>query len=144
MSINYSGTSMSAKTLESRYNSKAQEREMYLSRARSCSELTIPTLIPPSGNTSSEEFETPYQGIGARGLNNLASKDFSKLAKNLSLDKGVLSETNILLTSTSIVFTIDSELALSPNIGCPFSVNLFLSLENMPASPLSSFIFLSC
>ena len=74
MPINYSGTSMSAKTLESRYNSKAQEREMYLERARSCSELTIPTLIPQSGNTTAEEFATTYQGIGARGVNNLASK----------------------------------------------------------------------
>ena len=70
----YDGSMNQGETLESRYNSKAQEREMYLERARDCSELTIPTLIPESGSTSSEEFQTTYQGIGARGVNNLASK----------------------------------------------------------------------
>ena len=61
-------------SLESRYNSKSQEREIYLERARDCAELTIPTLIPEAGDTYAEEFETTYQGIGARGVNNLASK----------------------------------------------------------------------
>ena len=64
----------SEQSLESRYNNKAQERELYLERARDCSELTIPTLIPQDGATMAEEFETTYQGIGARGVNNLASK----------------------------------------------------------------------
>ena len=70
----YDGSMNQGETLESRYNSKAQEREMYLERARDCSELTIPTLIPESGSTYAEEFQTTYQGIGARGVNNLASK----------------------------------------------------------------------
>ena len=69
-----SGSMNQADTLESRYNSKSQEREIYLERARDCSELTIPTLIPESGSTYSEEFQTTYQGIGARGVNNLSSK----------------------------------------------------------------------
>ena len=64
----------SEQSLESRYNNKAMERELYLERARSCSELTIPTLIPQDGYTGAEDFETTYQGIGARGVNNLASK----------------------------------------------------------------------
>ena len=74
MKNNYSGSLNQADNLESRYNSKSQEREVYLERARDCSELTIPTLIPESGDTYAEEFETTYQGIGARGVNNLASK----------------------------------------------------------------------
>ena len=74
MKKQYSGSLNQGETLESRYNSKAQEREMYLERARDCSELTIPTLIPEDGSTYSEEFQTTYQGIGARGVNNLASK----------------------------------------------------------------------
>ena len=52
----YDGSMNQGETLESRYNSKAQEREMYLERARDCSELTIPTLIPESGSTYAEEF----------------------------------------------------------------------------------------
>ena len=74
MKKQYDGSINQGETLESRYNSKAQEREMYLERARDCSELTIPTLIPEDGSTYSEEFQTTYQGIGARGVNNLASK----------------------------------------------------------------------
>lgn len=62
------------KTCAGRYEQLAVEREMFLNRARDCSEVTIPTLVPPSGHSSSTEYRTPYQGIGARGVNNLASK----------------------------------------------------------------------
>ena len=51
----------SEQSLESRYNNKAQERELYLERARDCSELTIPTLIPQDGYTGAEDFETPIE-----------------------------------------------------------------------------------
>lgn len=50
------------------------DRHNFLTRARDCSKYTIPTLIPPDGNSSGTKYYTPYQGIGARGVNNLASK----------------------------------------------------------------------
>ena len=50
------------------------DRKSFLDRARDCSKYTIPTLIPPSGHSSGTKYYTPYQGIGARGVNNLASK----------------------------------------------------------------------
>ena len=50
------------------------DRDNFLTRARDCSKYTIPTLIPPEGNSSGTKYYTPYQGIGARGVNNLASK----------------------------------------------------------------------
>lgn len=50
------------------------DRYSFLTRARDCSKYTIPTLIPPDGNSSGTKYYTPYQGIGARGVNNLASK----------------------------------------------------------------------
>jgi hypothetical protein len=50
------------------------DRYNFLTRARDCSKYTIPTLIPPDGNSSGTKYYTPYQGIGARGVNNLASK----------------------------------------------------------------------
>ena len=56
------------------YNSYVSDRDQYLNRARECSKLTIPTLIPPSRNTPSTKYPTPYQSLGARGVNNLASK----------------------------------------------------------------------
>ena len=49
-------------------------RESFLKRAREASKLTIPTLIPESGHTYTSDYPTPYQSIGARGVNNLASK----------------------------------------------------------------------
>jgi len=62
------------KTGKSLYSELELARSTYLDRARDCSELTIPTLVPPSGHGSSTEYSTPFQGIGARGVNNLASK----------------------------------------------------------------------
>ena len=58
----------------SRYNKLETKRERYLDRAREVSELTIPALLPPEGFTSSTDLYTPYQSVGARGVNNLASK----------------------------------------------------------------------
>jgi len=56
------------------YAERESDRQSFLDRARECAKLTIPTLIPPSGHSKSSKFYTPYQGIGARGVNNLASK----------------------------------------------------------------------
>ena len=59
---------------ESRYNSLSENREHYLTRGRECSELTIPTLIPENYQTQSSDFYSPFQSVGSRGVNNLASK----------------------------------------------------------------------
>jgi hypothetical protein len=61
-------------TLEKRYDMLEADRLTFLDRARRCAELTIPTLIPPAGHSKSTQYYTPWQGIGARGVNNLASK----------------------------------------------------------------------
>ena len=57
---------------QARFELLAAEREVYLTRARECATLTIPTLIPASGSGKNSNFPTPYQGVGARGVNNLA------------------------------------------------------------------------
>jgi hypothetical protein len=49
------------------------QRFSYLERARDCSRLTLPHLIPDEGNQTASKFPTPYQSVGARGVNNLAS-----------------------------------------------------------------------
>lgn len=61
-------------TAEARYRELETKRSMYLERAREVSKLTIPSLLPPFGQTDGMRLETPYQGVGARGVNNLASK----------------------------------------------------------------------
>lgn len=65
---------MSMGTAESRYRSLESLRQSYLDRARDCSELTIPSLIPPDAHNRTSDLYQPFQGIGARGVNNLASK----------------------------------------------------------------------
>lgn len=56
------------------YEAMTSDRDAFLHRARACAELTIPTLMPPEGHTGSTQFNTPFQSVGARGVNNLASK----------------------------------------------------------------------
>lgn len=65
---------MSMGTAEARYRSLEQGRQSYLDRARDCSRLTIPSLIPDEGHNGTSKLYTPFQGIGARGVNNLSSK----------------------------------------------------------------------
>ena len=61
-------------TAKERYEKLKEKREQYLDRARECSELTIPALIPEDGFHYTSELYTPFQSVGARGVNNLASK----------------------------------------------------------------------
>lgn len=61
-------------TVKGRYERLKQDRWLFLDRARQCSELTIPTLIPPEGHTSTTKYYTPWQGLGARGVENLSAK----------------------------------------------------------------------
>ena len=56
------------------YTSCESSRSSFLDRGRDASELTIPFVLPPESSNSSTIYPTPYQGIGARGVNNLASK----------------------------------------------------------------------
>nr|WMM95276.1 head-to-tail joining protein [Methylophilales phage MEP432] len=61
-------------TAKERYEKLKQDRYEFLDRARECSELTIPALIPDEGFNSSSDLYSPFQSVGARGVNNLASK----------------------------------------------------------------------
>lgn len=61
---------MNAKSL---YSSLESDRHSFLQRARDCAVLTVPTLIPPQGHSSSTIYATPFQGLGARGVNHLAA-----------------------------------------------------------------------
>ena len=60
-------------TAQGLYMKMCGDRDSYLSRARDASRLTIPTLIPDEGATGSTTYPTPFQSVGARGVNNLAS-----------------------------------------------------------------------
>jgi hypothetical protein len=64
----------SSTTIAGEYARLDPDRNIYLDRARQCATYTIPTLVPPAAKGSSTKFSTPYQGVGARGLNNISSK----------------------------------------------------------------------
>ena len=61
--------------LASLYERSFGERETYLNRGRECAKLTIPSLLPDSGSNFSTVNRTPFQSIGSRGVNHLASRD---------------------------------------------------------------------
>ena len=65
---------MNYMTAEQLYTKCEGERFSYLDRARTCSKLTLPYVMPDDGFGTHSRLETPFQGIGARGVNNLASK----------------------------------------------------------------------
>lgn len=60
--------------LAERYKKLETKRGDVLERARECSKLTIPSLLPPDGSDESTSLYKPFQSLGARGVNNLASK----------------------------------------------------------------------
>ena len=60
-------------SLASKYESRTSDRGPFLARARQCSALTLPYLMPQTG-TAATDLATPFQSTGARGVNNLAAK----------------------------------------------------------------------
>lgn len=61
-------------TTKARYLALEVHREPFLKRARESAKLTVPTLIPEAGHSTGSDFYQPFQGIGARGVNNISSK----------------------------------------------------------------------
>ena len=65
---------MNITSIRALYDQCEDDRRLYLDRARETAELTLPYLMPPEGHNQSTTYPTPFQGMGARGVNNLASK----------------------------------------------------------------------
>jgi len=65
---------MTTKSARSLYTELETKRKPFLDRARDAAQLTIPSLVPFEGEGAHTRFATPFQGVGARGVNNLASK----------------------------------------------------------------------
>lgn len=57
-----------------KYAKLTSNRSPFLQRARDCSKVTLPGLIPDEGGLDRGGLKTPYQSLGARGVNYLASK----------------------------------------------------------------------
>src|ERR1051325_283762 len=61
-------------TAAGRYTELDSKRSPVLARGRECSELTIPSLLPPEGTDDASRLPQPFQSVGAKGTNNLSSK----------------------------------------------------------------------
>ena len=61
-------------TAKDRYTKLENERNAYTNRAEKCAKYTIPMAFPKKTDNSNTTYETPYQSIGARGVNNMVSK----------------------------------------------------------------------
>lgn len=64
---------------EALYKQLTTNRQPYLDRARDASLVTIPSLYPPEGTNYSTTHPTPYQSLGAKGVNNMANKNVQTL-----------------------------------------------------------------
>lgn len=56
------------------YDRLKSDRAPYETRAENCAKVTIPSLFPKESDNASTNYTTPYQAVGARGVNNLAAK----------------------------------------------------------------------
>jgi len=61
-------------TAKERFTTLDSKRDQVLQRGRDCADITIPALMPPDGADENTTLSTPYQSLGSRGVNNLASK----------------------------------------------------------------------
>ena len=61
-------------TSQQLYQSLEEQRWSYLDRARTGSKLTLPYVMPQEGFGPHSRLDTPFSGVGSRGVNNLASK----------------------------------------------------------------------
>lgn len=59
---------------QSRYMALYSDREDFLETAREAAYLTLPYLMTTEGHTQGERLHTPWQSVGAKGVNVLASK----------------------------------------------------------------------
>jgi Bacteriophage head to tail connecting protein len=91
-------TASDVPSVENRYEQLASHRRPYLDRAYDCGELTLPALIPRYGHNSTTSLPVPFQSVGARGVNNLASKLLLSLFPpntpffKFQMDEGVIAE----------------------------------------------------
>ena len=58
----------------SRYQQLTAEREDFLDTGRACAALTLPYLLTKDGMAEGGALHSPYQSVGAKGVNVLASK----------------------------------------------------------------------
>ena len=91
-------------TAQTRYEQLRSDRDYYLDRARTCARLTLPYLIPTNSEPVQGDkttYPVPWNGIGARGTLNLASRILLALLPptqqffRFSLDEGEMAKQGV-------------------------------------------------
>ena len=65
---------MENQSAASRYARLASDRTIFLDTARDCATLSLPYLLTPTGVVNGQKLSTPWQSMGAKGVNVMASK----------------------------------------------------------------------
>jgi hypothetical protein len=98
-----------------RYAKLTGDRTIFLDTARECAKLSLPYLLTPTGVVNGQKLFTPWQSVGAKGVNVMASKlmlslfpvntsffklqiNDGKLAEDPSLDAEIKSEIDLSLS----------------------------------------------
>ena len=66
--------STQGQTAAGRYESLVGLRSTYDREAKESSKITIPRLIPEATTGTRAKIKTPFQAVGARGVNSLSNK----------------------------------------------------------------------
>jgi hypothetical protein len=98
-------------------------RDQTLERVRKCAALTIPHLLPPKNYTQNDQLMTPYQGLGARAVNNLSAKLLLTLLPanepfyRLDVDPEVIQELRDTMGDDKVKTQIEEKLATHERMG---------------------------
>lgn len=109
---------MENQSAASRYARLASDRTIFLDTARDCAKLSLPYLLTPTtGVTNGQKLPTPWQSIGAKGCNVMASKLMLSLFP---------------VTATFFKLQInDGKLASDPELDATIKSEIDLSLSKM-------------
>ena len=70
---------MAEKTIRERFVTLDSLRHSKMERARHCSALTVPALLPPEGWNEEMSLNSPYSSVASRGVTSMASRILSAL-----------------------------------------------------------------
>ena len=108
---------METSSAASRYARLASDRTIFLDTARDCAKLSLPYLLTPTGVVNGQKLPTPWQSIGAKGANVMASKLMLSLFP---------------VTATFFKLQInDGKLASDPELDVKIKSEIDLSLSKM-------------
>ena len=108
---------MENQSAASRYARLASDRTIFLDTARDCAALSLPYLLTPTGVVNGQKLPTPWQSMGAKGVNVMASK--------LMLSLFPVNATFFKLQIN------DGKLSLDPDLSATVKSEIDLSLSKM-------------